>query len=235
MCNAETVDIERIRMDAGWKEQLFNEFQQPYFSQIKYLYKEALRSGVVIYPPPQQLFHAFVLTPFEEVKVIILGQDPYHRKGQAMGLSFSVPKGVTIPPSLKNIYRELVRSYNMAYPVHGDLTSWAKQGVLLLNTALTVEEGKPNSHKDWGWTFFTDAVIACISNTLQNCVFLLWGRHARDKRKLIDFNKHCVLESVHPSPLTGDAFVGNAHFLQANAYLEQHGRAPIRWDSVLYT
>lgn len=184
-----------------------------------------------IYPPGPKIFNAYDTTPIEDVKVVILGQDPYHNPGQAMGLSFSVPEGTRIPPSLRNIYKELNTSLGIAPANHGDLTKWAEQGVFLLNAMLTVERNQPGSHQRSGWQFFTDASIKAISDQRENVVFMLWGAFARKKAVLIDAEKHLVLESAHPSPFSADrGFFGNNHFILANEYLEKNGRQPINWD-----
>lgn len=189
-------------------------------------------SNKPIYPPTDLIFNAFKLCTFNNTKVVILGQDPYHKKGQAMGLSFSVPKGITIPPSLKNIYKELKNEYNDKFdiPNHGDLTSWAEQGVLLLNTALTVIEGKPNSHSEY-WKELTDNIIKHISDNKEHVVFILWGNNAKQKSSLIDKEKHLVLEHTHPSPLATRTypFIGNNHFKLCNEYLKKHNLREIEW------
>ena len=187
--------------------------------------------GKPVYPPTGLIFNAFKLCPFEDTKVVILGQDPYHKKGQAMGLSFSVPKGVTVPPSLKNIYKEIKNEYpEFNIPKHGDLTSWAEQGVLLLNTALTVIEANPNSHSAY-WKTLTDNVIKHISDNKEHVVFILWGGNARQKKMLIDESKHLVLEHTHPSPMATRTypFIGNNHFKLCNEYLKEHNLEEINW------
>ena len=185
----------------------------------------------LIYPPGPKIFNAYDTTPIEEVKVVILGQDPYHNPGQAMGLSFSVPKGTRIPPSLRNIYKELNTSLGIVPASHGDLTKWAEQGVFLLNAMLTVERNEPGSHQRSGWQFFTDASIKAISDQRENVVFMLWGAFACKKAVLIDAEKHLVLESAHPSPFSAHrGFFGNNHFVLANEYLQEHGHPPINWD-----
>ncbi|MGL4721940.1 MAG: uracil-DNA glycosylase [Desulfovibrionaceae bacterium] len=224
------IDTNKLQMSSCWKEVLQEEFTKEYFLAIKKNYIESISRKAQIYPPANKVFNAFMLTPFTSVKVIILGQDPYHNKGQAMGLSFSVPKEIAIPPSLQNIFKEITRSLLLPMPQHGDLSSWAAQGVFLLNTSLTVEANKANSHKDWGWNTFTNAVISILSKEKKNLVFLLWGNHARAKKEYIDSSQHTILESKHPSPLAGNAFVGNNHFLHTNVYLEQHGLHAIDWS-----
>lgn len=186
-------------------------------------------AGKIIYPPGPKIFNAFDSTPFSKVKVIILGQDPYHGPGQAMGLSFSVPKNIRIPPSLRNIHKELYNDLDIEIPGHGDLSSWAAKGVFLLNAILTVEHKKAGSHSKIGWETFTDAVIRKLSDERENLVFLLWGRFARSKASLIDSNKHHIFESAHPSPLAGNAFMNNNHFSKANKALIDAGLDPIDW------
>ncbi len=218
-----------IKIEESWKEALKDEFQKPYFSEIKKLLVEAKKEGKIIYPKGSLIFNAFDTTPLDSVEVVILGQDPYHGVGQAMGLSFSVPKNVAIPASLKNIYKEIHRDLGLEIPKHGDLTNWAKQGVFLLNAMLTVEYRQAGSHKKIGWQKFTDAVIQTISNRCEGVVFMLWGNFAKSKKVLIDEMKHYVLESVHPSPLAGNAFQGCSHFSKANELLEKQGKKTIDW------
>ena len=219
-----------IQIEEGWKNILANEFQQPYFAQIKAFLVAEKQAGKTIYPPGPLIFNAFNKTPFETLKVVVLGQDPYHNPGEAMGLCFSVPQGIKTPPSLVNIYKEIKNSLGIAPPSHGDLTHWADQGVLLLNAMLTVEARKPASHQKIGWQTFTDAVIRCISEQKTGVVFLLWGNFARTKKALIDQTKHSVLECAHPSPLAGDAFQGCGHFARTNEILEKQGKTPIDWS-----
>ncbi len=218
------------KIEESWKRELADEFAKEYFARLKEFLLEEKRRGAVIYPPGPLIFNAFNHTPFDKVKVVILGQDPYHGPGQAMGLSFSVPRGIRIPPSLRNIYKEVHRTEKIPIPTHGDLTSWAHQGVFLLNAVLTVEQGRPGSHAKAGWAEFTDAVIQKLSSDRQGLVFLLWGNFARQKRNLIDAQRHLILESVHPSPLAGNRFVGNNHFADANEYLIKNGQIPINWE-----
>ena len=207
-------------------------FEQPYFEAIRnYLLKEK-NDGKVVFPPGPLIFNAFNQTPFDRVKVIILGQDPYHNPGEAMGLSFSVPQGVRIPPSLQNIYKEINSDLGLPMPLHGDLTHWASQGVLLLNAMLTVEAGKPGSHQNIGWQTFTDAVIRRLSGQREHLVFMLWGRFAQGKKALIDPAKHLILEAAHPSPLARDAFKGCRHFSLANTYLQENGKNGIDWSII---
>ena len=215
-----------------WKEAIGEEKEKPYFQQILQQVHQARYAGVTIYPPQNEVFSAFSLTEFDQVKVVILGQDPYHRPNQAHGLSFSVKPPVTPPPSLINIYKELATDIEgFVIPRHGYLVDWAKQGVLLLNTMLTVEEGKANSHANWGWETFTDKVIAKLNAHRENIVFLLWGSHAQKKGAFIDRNKHCVLTAPHPSPLAAHrGFFGCHHFSKANEYLKAHGMTEINWQ-----
>jgi len=218
-----------VKIEASWKAVLADEFQQPYFQQISTFLHQQKQADKVIYPPGPFIFNAFNSTPFDKVKVVILGQDPYHNPGEAMGLSFSVPKGVRIPPSLQNIYKELNADLGIPVPNHGDLSAWARHGVFLLNAMLTVEKNQPSSHKAIGWQFFTDAVIKKLSEQRQHLVFMLWGNFAKKKKELIDTTRHLVLEAPHPSPLAGGGFAGCKHFSKANAYLEAHGIAPVDW------
>lgn len=221
--------INNVQIEESWKSVLSEEFNKPYFHTLVEKIKEDKRNGKTIYPNGKLIFNAFNTTPFQEVKVVILGQDPYHGPGQAMGLSFSVPKNIKIPPSLRNIYKELNRSVSFTVPAHGDLTSWASQGVFLLNVILTVEKSKPRSHSKYGWEEFTNAVIKTLSYERDGVVFLLWGNFARKKKEFIDSSKHLILESVHPSPLAGNGFQGNNHFSTTNHYLTRQNKAPINW------
>ncbi len=213
-----------------WDEKLEEEMKKEYFlSMLEKIDKEYQTKN--IYPPRNKIFNALKTTPFGEIKVVILGQDPYHGKGQAHGLCFSVNKGVAIPPSLKNIYKEQHNDLGITQPNHGYLQSWAEQGVLMLNTVLTVEEGKPNSHANYGWQKFTDEIIKIVNTQSSPVVFLLWGRNAISKAKFIDKNKHLVLTSVHPSPLSAYAgFFGCKHFSKCNEFLKNHGIEPINWQ-----
>ncbi|WP_116108238.1 uracil-DNA glycosylase [Lewinella sp. IMCC34191] len=220
-----------VQIEPSWKEALAPEFSKPYFGTLIRFIKEEKAEDKTIYPPGSLIFNAYNTTPIDQVKVVILGQDPYHNPGQAMGLSFSVPRGVTVPPSLRNIYKEINDSLGLPIPSHGDLTKWAEQGVFLLNAMLTVEKNKPGSHKRSGWQYFTDASIKAISDQTEHTVFMLWGAFARKKAELIDAAKHLVLESPHPSPFSADkGFFGNNHFKQANEYLTNHGKAAIDWS-----
>lgn len=221
---------ENVKMEASWKALLSSEFEAPYFAKLSNELHTMKLAGETSYPPGPQIFRSFELTPVSKLKVVILGQDPYHNPGEAMGLSFSVPRGIRIPPSLLNIYKELRNDLNLEIPTHGDLTYWAEQGVLLLNAILTVSKNKPASHRNLGWQNFTDAVISSISENLEGIVFLLWGNFAKNKASLINQDKHLVLSSAHPSPLAGNAFFNNHHFSQANAYLTTMGKAAIDWQ-----
>ncbi len=221
--------LSEVRIEPSWKEALAEEFALPYFKQIKQFLVQQKKEGKTIFPPGNLLFNAFDTTPFRQVKVVILGQDPYHQPGQAMGLCFSVPRGIRTPASLVNIYKELHRDLGMPNPGHGDLTSWARQGVFLLNAMLTVEQGKAGAHSRIGWQRFTDAVIRKLSAEREGLVFLLWGNFAKSKAALIDPQKHTVLEAVHPSPLAGNKFQGCGHFSKTNEILIQQGQKPIDW------
>ena len=220
---------EDVRLEAGWKKLLNSEFEKPYFKDIIHFIKSEKEKGKIIYPPGPMIFHAFNMTPLKNVKVVILGQDPYHGPKEAMGLCFSVPKGIKVPPSLQNIYKEMNNDIDFDIPSHGDLTSWAKQGVFMLNAILTVEHKKAGSHSGIGWQTFTDAVISKLSAYHNGLVFMLWGNFAKSKKYLIDELKHHVLESVHPSPFTGNAFFGNYHFSTANQLLISEQKTPIDW------
>lgn len=217
-------------MEEGWKNVLSNEFSKPYFQQAVTFIKTEKAQSKIIYPPGPLIFNAFNTTPFDEVKVVLLGQDPYHGYGQAHGLSFSVPDGVTPPPSLINIFKELNNDIGMPIPKTGNLTKWAKQGVLLLNAVLTVRANEPASHAKIGWMEFTNAVISKISQEKEGVVFLLWGKFAQEKQALIDETKHHVLKAAHPSPFSADkGFFGCKHFSKTNAYLTKQGLDPIDW------
>lgn len=220
-----------VQIENSWKEVLQSEFSKPYFQQIITFLKTERASGKTIYPPGGLIFNAFAQTPFNEVEVVILGQDPYHGPGQAHGLSFSVPDGITPPPSLINIFKELNQDIGMPMPHTGNLTSWAKQGVLLLNAVLTVNARDAASHAKIGWMHFTDAVIRTISEQKRGIVFLLWGRFAQEKQVLIDETKHHVLKAAHPSPFSADkGFFGCKHFSKTNQLLVQEGKKPINWE-----
>ena len=220
-----------VKMEASWKEVLQHEFAKPYFLQIVTFLKTEKAAGKTVYPPGPLIFNAFNQTPFSRVKVVILGQDPYHNPGQAHGLSFSVQNGVKPPPSLVNIFKEIQTDIGIAMPAqYGNLTRWAEQGVLLLNASLTVRANEPNSHAKIGWHEFTDAVIQKISDEREGVVFLLWGKFAQDKQLLIDETKHHVLKAAHPSPFSADkGFFGCKHFSKTNNLLVQEGLDPIDW------
>lgn len=220
----------KVKIEESWYRVLEEEFDKQYFKNIVSQLKSEKAKGKIIYPPGPLLFNAFEKTPFDQVKVVILGQDPYHNPGQAMGLCFSVPKGIKTPASLINIYKELKSDMGCVIPSHGDLSSWAEQGVFLLNAMLSVEQNLAGSHKNYGWQDFTDRVIRILSEQKSGLVFLLWGNFARNKRVLIDSNKHLILESAHPSPLAGNAFQGNKHFSKTNEYLINQGKNPINWQ-----
>jgi len=224
------VKATKVDIDDSWKNVLIQEFEKDYFHNINDHLLNAKDQGTVIYPPDELIFNAFNTTAFEDVKVVILGQDPYHGPGEAMGLCFSVPIGVRVPPSLRNVFKEIKQDLNIDIPRHGDLTSWAKQGVLLLNTILTVEHKQAGSHKNIGWHIFTDAVIQKISDSLDGIVFLLWGNFAKSKIVLINETTHHVLSSAHPSPLARNLFFGNHHFSQTNEFLVSQGKEPIDWS-----
>ncbi|MCB0598764.1 MAG: uracil-DNA glycosylase [Lewinellaceae bacterium] len=221
--------MSNVQIEESWKEALAKEFEQPYFQSLATFLRKEKQNGKTVYPPGPLIFNAFNTTPFDKVKIVILGQDPYHNPGEAMGLSFSVPRGVRIPPSLQNIYKELKEDLGIPIPSHGDLTHWAEQGVFLLNAMLTVERNKPRSHQKIGWQTFTDAVIRRLSDQREGLVFMLWGGFARQKKMLIDSSKHLVLEAAHPSPLAGGAFFGSRHFSRANAYLKGQGKEAVDW------
>lgn len=218
-----------VRIEPGWKQLLQAEWDAPYFSALTTFVADRYHNAT-IYPPGNRIFAAFDSCPFNEVKVVILGQDPYHGPGQANGLCFSVNPGIDIPPSLRNIFKEINADTGAPIPDNGDLTRWACQGVLLLNATLTVEAHQAGSHQGKGWETFTDHVIETLSRQRQNLVFILWGSYAKSKSALIDHNKHMVLTSPHPSPLSAHrGFFGNHHFSITNAYLTSHGLTPINW------
>jgi uracil-DNA glycosylase len=219
-----------VQIEDSWKQRLISEFSKPYFIHIVQFLKEAKAAGKIIYPAGKNIFNTFSLTPFNNVKVVILGQDPYHNPRQAHGLSFSVPVGIAPPPSLINIFKEQHDDLGITIGNHGCLEKWASQGVLLLNAALTVEANTPMSHSKIGWHEFTDAVIKTISAEKENVVFMLWGSFAKTKLELIDKNKHLVLTAVHPSPLSAyNGFFGCKHFSKANTWLQNKGVKPIDW------
>ena len=219
-----------VRIEKSWKNALAGEFDKPYFaSLVRFLHHEKA-AGKRIYPPGNQIFNAFELTPVENLKVVILGQDPYHGPGQAHGLSFSVPEGIPAPPSLKNIFKEIETDLGIRMSGRTNLEKWAQQGVLLLNAVLTVQAGAAASHSRIGWQEFTDAVIRHISDNCDGVVFMLWGNFARGKKELIDSSRHYVLEAAHPSPLARGAFFGCRHFSKTNEILVSQGKAPIDWQ-----
>lgn len=218
-----------VRIEQGWKQALAGEWESPYFAQLAQFVHNEYRTRQV-FPPGRQIFAAFDATPFDQVKVVILGQDPYHGDGQANGLCFSVNDGIPLPPSLLNIFKEINADIGSPIPASGDLTRWARQGVLLLNATLTVAAHQPGSHQGHGWEQFTDAAIRALSLHREHLVFILWGSYAIKKGAFIDRNRHLVLTSPHPSPLSAHrGFFGNHHFSRANAYLAQHGITPINW------
>ena len=220
-----------VQIEPGWKDVLQNEFTKPYFQQVAGYLKIEKAQGKVIYPPGSLIFNAFDKTPFNKVRVVILGQDPYHGQGQAHGLCFSVQNGVPPPPSLVNIYKELNSDLGISIPATGNLTKWASQGVFLLNASLTVRAGEPMSHAKIGWANFTDAVIRTISVKKEGVVFLLWGKFAQDKQVLIDETRHHVLKAAHPSPLSAhNGFFGCRHFSKTNNFLVKQGLDPIDWN-----
>ena len=219
-----------VKIEPSWKDALAPEFGKPYFEQlVRFLHQEKA-AGKVIYPPGSLIFRAFELTPVDQVKVVILGQDPYHNPGEAMGLSFSVPDGVRMPPSLRNIYKEIESDLGIRMGSCPNLEGWARQGVLLLNSFLTVEAGIAASHRNIGWQEFTDAVIRYLSDNRSGIVLLLWGNFAKAKASLIDTSRHHVLMAAHPSPLAGGAFFGCRHFSQTNQLLAAEGKTPINWQ-----
>jgi uracil-DNA glycosylase len=228
--NVSNISKNKIQIEDSWLEVLAPEFQKEYFAQLKdFLVKEKMHNQV--FPKGDQIFAAYNHTPLTEVKVVVLGQDPYHGPGQAHGLCFSVPDGVKIPPSLRNIYKELIDDIGINPPANGNLTSWAKQGILLLNATLTVRAHQAGSHQKKGWEQFTDQSIRSVSDNLEHVVFLLWGAYAQKKEALIDTSKHLVLKSVHPSPLSAHrGFLGCKHFSKTNDYLIKHHKSAIDWN-----
>ena len=218
-----------VKIEESWKDVLQDEFDKPYFEELTHFVRSEYQHQR-IFPPAKEIFNAFNLCPFGQVKVVIIGQDPYHGPGQAHGLCFSVKEGIEHPPSLKNIFKEISNDLAMSIPASGDLTRWARQGVLLLNATLTVRAHNAGSHQRKGWETFTDEVIKITSEKKDHLVFLLWGAYAQQKKMIIDQNKHLILESVHPSPLSASrGFFGNHHFSRANRYLQQNGLDPINW------
>lgn len=219
-----------VQIESSWKSALKDEFSKPYFNEIVRFLKAEIATRKIIYPKGNQIFNAFEKTPFSQVRVVLLGQDPYHNPGQAQGLCFSVPTGTPLPPSLKNIYKELRDDIGIPESKKGDLTHWAEQGVLLLNSCLTVRQNEPASHSKIGWQEFTDTVIREISHQKEGVVFLLWGSYAKSKQILIDPHKHLILTAAHPSPLSANAgFFGCKHFSKTNEWLTNHGLPPIDW------
>jgi len=220
-----------VSIEQSWKKELIEEFGKPYFEHIVHFLKEEKKAGKIIYPPGKLIFNAFECTPFSNVKVVIIGQDPYHNPGQAHGLSFSVPDGIPPPPSLVNIFKELHSDLGIAIPNTGNLEPWAKQGVLLLNASLTVEANTPNSHSQVGWHLFTDEVIRHISKDKEHVVFMLWGKFAQNKEALIDQSKHKVLKAAHPSPFSAyNGFFGCKHFSKTNEWFREHRVDGIDWN-----
>lgn len=221
--------MSQIRIEESWKQALKEEFGQSYFTDLTAFVRREYEEATV-YPHPKHVFRAFELTPFDDVKVVILGQDPYHGPGQAVGLSFAVDEGIRLPPSLRNIYKEIHDDLGITPIANGDLSRWAKQGVLLLNATLTVRAKSPGSHQGKGWESFTDAAIRTLSDKREGIVFILWGNYARAKKVLIDTKKHFVIESPHPSPFSAhNGFFGSKPFSSTNEYLKKHGSEPIDW------
>ena len=219
------------KLESSWLERLAEDLAQPSMDSLRSFLKEQYAQGKIIYPERKNYFQAFAKTPFAKCKVVVLGQDPYHGAGQAHGLSFSVLKGVPKPPSLVNIFKELRSDIGCSIPESGDLSPWAEQGVLLLNSVLTVEQGQPGSHQGRGWELFTDAVVKMINEQKQNVVFVLWGAYAQKKAAHVHKKRHLVLESVHPSPLSSHrGFFGSQPFSKINSYLQATGQSPIRWE-----
>lgn len=222
-----------IDLHPSWLQYLEPEFKASYMQALSQFLREQKAEGKLVYPQGDKIFAALNVTPLDQVKVVILGQDPYHGPDQAHGLSFSVPPGIKVPPSLKNIYKELLTDLGLSIPAHGHLQAWAEQGVLLLNSVLTVEHSKAASHQGKGWETFTDKVISVLNDQAENIVFLLWGSYAQKKGAVIDRQKHLVLEAPHPSPLSAHrGFLGCKHFSQANHYLQQQGKAIIDWQII---
>lgn len=222
--------VDRIRMEPGWKQRLLPELLSSSMQRLRAFLLAERQAGKTIYPPARQIFAAFDRTPFERVKVVILGQDPYHGPGQAQGLCFSVPEGIDIPPSLVNIHAELQRDLGIRPPTHGSLLAWADRGVLLLNAVLTVERGRAGSHQGKGWEAFTDAAVAALNQEREGLVFMLWGAYAQAKGKLLDGRRHFLLRAPHPSPLSAHrGFLGCGHFSRANQWLRQKGLGEVDW------
>jgi uracil-DNA glycosylase len=228
---SDTEEAERVRLEPSWKARLGDYLKRPDMRALADFLRTEKRAGKVLYPPGPEIFNAFAHTPFDKVRVVILGQDPYHGPGQAHGLCFSVRPGVPVPPSLNNIFAEIARDLGIPRPDHGCLTPWADQGVLLLNSVMTVEQGRAGAHQNKGWEGFTDAAIAALDREREGLVFMLWGAYAQRKGRLVDPSRHLVLSSVHPSPLSAHrGFIGNGHFSAANRYLESRGQAPVDWS-----
>lgn len=224
-------EVGRVQLEASWKLRIGDYLQRPDMQALATFLREEIHHGKPVYPPAREIFSAFAHTPFDAVRVVILGQDPYHGAGQAHGLCFSVRPGVRVPPSLDNIFKEIQRDLGFARPDHGCLTPWADRGVLLLNSVLTVEEGQAGAHQGKGWEGFTDAAIDALNREREGVVFLLWGAHAQRKGQLIDRNRHEVLTAVHPSPLSAHrGFIGCGHFSTSNRYLESRGHRPVDWS-----
>ena len=222
--------MSQLKLDPSWTEHIGDEFSKPYMTELKQFLSAEMKSGKKIFPHPSNYFAALNTTTFDKVKVVIIGQDPYHGPGQAHGLSFSVPNGVPKPPSLQNIFKELQSDLGIAIPRNGNLQRWAEQGVLLLNNVLSVEEGKAASHQKRGWELLTDRIVNTINEKKDHVVFILWGSHAQKKGMHIDRKRHCVLESVHPSPLSSHrGFFGSKPFSKTNRYLSENGLSPIDW------
>ena len=219
-----------VQLDASWLGPLAPEFEQPYMAELRAFLLAEKKAGKTLFPPGHNIFNAFNHTPLDKVAVVILGQDPYHGPGQAHGLCFSVQRGVKVPPSLQNIFKEIHAELGTPIPAHGHLTNWADQGVLLLNSVLSVEQGLAGSHQGKGWETFTDRVVEVINREREGVVFMLWGNYAQRKGAIIDRQRHCVLTGPHPSPLSAHrGFFGCGHFKAANEYLESQGRAAIDW------
>lgn len=217
-----------VKIESSWKSALAHEFESDYWKSLTDYVREQYKSKTV-YPPPKKVFRAFDLCPLDKVKVVIVGQDPYHGPGQANGLCFAVENGVTLPPSLKNIFKEIKNDLGVEPSISGDLSRWARQGVLMINSVLTVAAGSPASHAGLGWEKFTDSVITALNNKRKNVVYLLWGKYAQNKGSVIDREKNLVLTSAHPSPFSATLFFGNHHFSRCNKYLEDNGLKPIDW------
>ncbi|MEO0897686.1 MAG: uracil-DNA glycosylase [Bacteroidota bacterium] len=219
-----------VKIEEGWKQALMAEWGKPYFKELKAFLLEERRQGITVYPPGSLIFNAFNKTPYDKVKAVIIGQDPYHGMGQAHGLSFSVPHGIRIPASLRNIYKEMHEDIGFQIPQHGNLEKWAEQGVLMLNTILTVRAGQAKSHHKRGWEHFTGAVLNTLNKERENLIFLLWGRPARELGNIIDPSRHYKLEAAHPSPLARGAYFGSKHFSKTNEILQKLGKEPIDWQ-----